>query len=329
MKKILIIGGGSIGQRHLRNLLFLGEKNLSLVEVNTERANDLKKEFGIEVFSSTATARKAGNFDIVFVCTPPACHLENALLFAASGAHLFIEKPLSNDMGGVAKLVKITKKNKLVTMVGSNWKFYPSFQKIKELIDSGAIGRVLSARCQLGQYLPDWHPKEDYRHSYSANKKLGGGMLLDSHEFGYLSWFLGDVKKVACFAKKVSALEIDVEDVFEAILEFTSGAIGEIHADYLQRFYQRNFEFFGETGTIIWDYNLKKVILKNKANGITEFPLEENYDLNAMYVEEIKHFLQCVEKQQETVTPIEEGAAVLRLICAAKDSAEKNKVIKL
>ncbi|MBI3631429.1 MAG: Gfo/Idh/MocA family oxidoreductase [Candidatus Staskawiczbacteria bacterium] len=328
MKKILIIGGGSIGKRHLKNLFFLGEKDITMVEVNQERAVANKKEFIIEVFTSLKDVENK-KFDICFVCSPSVYHLENSLWAAKRGYDLFIEKPLSNNLDKVDDLIKMCQSKKIITMVGSNWKFYPLFQKMKELIDGGVIGKILSARCQFGQYLPDWHPWEDYKQGYSANKKLGGGVLLDSHEFDYLSWFLGDVKKISCFAKKISNLEIDVEDVAEVILEFKNGAIGEIHLDYLQRFNQRNFEFFGESGTIIWDTNLKKVVLQTKDKGKEEFALDHAYDINQMYIDETKYFLDCVDKKQETFISVEKGEQILKLIMAAKKSSQKDKSVYL
>ncbi|KKU13872.1 MAG: Oxidoreductase domain protein [Candidatus Magasanikbacteria bacterium GW2011_GWC2_45_8] len=328
MKKILIIGGGSIGKRHLKNLLFLGEKDIMVVEVNPERANTLGKEYDITVVGSIGEAVNKKNFDIVFVCTPSVYHLENALSFVEQGCDLFIEKPLSHSLEGVDRLVAVVKEKKIVTMIGSNWKFYPLFQKMKELLEVGVIGKVLSARCESGQYLPDWHPWEDYRKGYSANKELGGGILLDSHEFDYLTWFIGEsVKKLACFSDRRSNLEIDVEDTAAVILQFTGGTIGEIHLDYTQRFPQRNFEFFGETGTILWDATLKKVILRSKESGETNFPLRDNYDLNNMYIEEVKHFLECIDERKETNTPMERGASIIKLIQAAKESSEKNQII--
>jgi len=324
---ILIIGGGSIGKRHLRNLLSLGEKKISLVEINKERRKEIKIEFKISVFQSIEDAFEKDNFNIAFICSPSVFHLEQVLLCVEIGCDLFIEKPLSHNMDDVGGLVDLVKQKNLITMVGSNWKFYPLFKKMKELIDLNTIGKVLSARCQCGQYLPDWHPWEDYRQGYSANKKMGGGILLDSHEFDYLIWFLGDVKKLACFAGNVSNLEIDTEDIAETILQFKNGAIAEIHVDYLQRFRQRNFEFFGELGTILWDTNEKRVVLLEKDKEKQGFLLDSGYDINDMYVEEVRHFLQCIEKREETVTPIERGAEVLNLICKAKESSTENKII--
>ncbi len=330
MKSILIIGGGSIGQRHLRNLLSLGERNIMLVEVNPERANKIAAEHGIETVGSVEEAWQKKSFDIVFVCSPSIFHKENALAAIHAGCNIFIEKPLSTDLDGIDALLQLVQEKKLISMVGSNWKFYPLFVTMKTLLADGAIGKVLSARCQCGQYLPDWHPWEDYRQGYSANKKLGGGILLDSHEFDYLTWFMGDtVKKIGCFSGTTSQLEIDVEDTAEVILQFTSGAIAEIHLDYTQRFLQRNFEFFGEHGTLRWNFLDKKIILQRVGEEVQEFPIAPDYDLNDMYVKEIQHFLDCVEHRTETISPMSAGANVLKLITAAKESASMNTIIFL
>ncbi|OGH64042.1 MAG: hypothetical protein A2821_03490 [Candidatus Magasanikbacteria bacterium RIFCSPHIGHO2_01_FULL_41_23] len=329
MSKILIVGGGSIGKRHLRNILLLGGYEPGIVEIQSERAVALREEFKCSVFTNFPQALTDFFPEIVFVCSPSIYHLDQAKLAVQHGCHIFIEKPLSHNTQGLKELISLAKEKNIVTMVGSNWKFYPLFKIMKELLDTGAIGRVLSARCQFGQYLPDWHPWEDYRRGYSANRKLGGGVLLDSHEFDYLTWFLGPVKKIVTFAGKTSNLEIDVEDVSETILAFVSGAIGEIHLDYVQRFYQRNYEFFGETGTITWDVNHKKVLVKRVGDEPQEHLLESDYDFNTMYLEELKHFLLAVQNKLPTITPIEKGGGIVTLIEAAKISAAESRVVEL
>ncbi|MBI5412963.1 Gfo/Idh/MocA family oxidoreductase [Candidatus Peregrinibacteria bacterium] len=330
MNKILIIGCGSIGQRHLRNLFALGERDITVVEVDVEKARIIKKDYGILVASSISEVLKEKKFTVVFICTPSVYHFDDALTFAQNGCDLFIEKPVSHNLKGVNELLTLTQDMKLITIVGSNWKFYPLFKKMKELLTGGVIGEIFSARCQFGQYLPDWHPWEDYRQGYSANYKLGGGIILDSHEFDYLTWFIGDtVKKLVCFADKRSNLEIDVEDTAEILLQFNKGVIAEIHLDYTQQFYRRNFEFFGELGTIIWDAGLKKIIMQNKESGVQDFVLEDSYDINQMYVDEIQHFLECVRERKETITPLTKGYDTLKLIVAAKESSAEDKSIYL
>jgi predicted dehydrogenase len=201
---------------------------------------------------------------------------------------------------------------------------------MKKIIESGVLGRVLSARCQFGQYLPDWHPWEDYRKTYSARRELGGGILFDSHEFDYMSWFMGDIKEIFCMAGKLSDLEIDTEDTAEVILRFSSGTIGEIHLDYTQRRYQRNYEFFGEQGTLKWDCNDREVRLYKAKEGMWEvFEGPRNYDLNDMYRAEMRHFLDCVQNGKQTITDIHSGVKILQAILAAKESARDGQIKKI
>ncbi len=330
MNSILVVGGGSIGKRHTRNLLSLGEKDITMVEINVDRISELQKEFGITIISSLEEAWKSKKYNVSFICSPSIYHLSQALYCAKQGSNLFIEKPLAHTTEGLEELEKIVIEKKLITMIGSNWKFYPLFTRMKELLDTDAIGRVLSARCQFGQYLPDWHPWEDHRKGYSANKKLGGGVLLDSHEFDYLTWFIGgSVEKVACFADRVGEITVDSEDVAEVILQFKNKTIGEIHLDYVQRFYQRNFEFFGEMGTLTWDAPQKKIVLRTVDGKNMEEILPESYDVNQMYIDEATHFLESVNKRTETITPLSTGIEIIRLISAARESAESEKIVHL
>jgi len=326
--KIAVIGCGSIGKRHIRNLLSLNGNDVIAYDKDPRKLAEVKADFGVKVLASLpdvlAIKPKA-----VLVCTPNSLHVPMAYEAAKLGSHLFIEKPLSHNLDGVDQLLEKVKEQKLVTMVGCNFKFHPSFIKMKTILESGVLGRVLSARCQFGQYLPDWHPWEDYRKGYSARSDLGGGILLDSHEFDYMQWFLGDVAELFCFAGKVSNLEIDTEDTAEVLLKFQSGTIAEIHLDYTQRAYQRNYEFFGEKGTLKWDFQERKVGLYLASENKWEvFEEPNNYDLNAMYKEQMKHFLESIENETETITDIFDALKTLKLIMAAKASAKDGQMKK-
>lgn len=326
--KFAVVGCGSIGQRHIRNLLSLGETELVAVDSDVEKLNRFSNEFKIKTAPDLDQVLSTG-CDVVFITAPTSFHIDIAMKSAKAGCHIFLEKPLSHNKDGVDALIEEIDKRNLVAMMGSNWKFYPLFKKMKELIDLESIGKITSARCQFGQYLPDWHPYEDYRNGYSANQSLGGGILLDSHEFDYLTWFLGDVNKLASFSGKVSDLDIDVEDTAEIILQFANGSIGEIHLDYTQRKYQRSFEFYGTEGTIWWDFSKKSVVLYSAKEATSyEWMEPKNYDLNDMYIEQTKHFLKCLKEKIKPVTPLSQGRKILELILAAKESNQHDKVIR-
>jgi len=327
--KIAVIGCGSIGKRHIRNLLGLQIRDIIVYDKDNERLAAVATEFGV---SSSTSLSEVFSYkpDAVIVCTPPSIHVPVALEAAKEGCHLFIEKPVSHNFDGLDQLLAEVVEKNLVTLVGCNFKFHPSFLKMKEILDSGVLGKIFSARCQFGQYLPDWHPWEDYRKTYSARSELGGGILLDSHEFDYIQWFLGDVAEVFCFSDRVSDLEIDTEDTAEVLLRFSSGSIGEIHLDYTQRAYQRNYEFFGENGTLKWDFNDQRVrLFETGGKKWQVFEDPRDYDVNVMYVDEMRHFKDCIKNRTASMTDLHSGCKTLKVIMAAKVSAKEGRIVQI
>jgi len=250
---------------------------------------------------------------------------------AEHGCHLFIEKPLSDSLEGVDRLLATVTERNLVTLVGCNMRFHPGLVRVKKLLEKGAIGRVVAARVEVGQYLPDWHPQEDYRQGYSARRDLGGGVILDAiHEIDYIRWMLGEVATVACFSGKLSRLEIDTEDTAAILLRFDNGTIGEVHMDYVQRAYSRSCHLIGEEGTILWDYGADKVTYYSTSSRQWQtFREGDVNDPNQMYVEEMRHFLRCLAREEEPALDVFEGSRVLQVALAAKESAASGRVVTL
>jgi len=327
---ILVTGCGSIGQRHIRNLTALNAGNIIAHDVSQERLSDVARDCNIKIYNSLddALAQKP---DVAFICTPTNLHIAPALSAAKSNCHLFIEKPLSHSLEGVDELIKVVAQKKLVTLVGCNMRFHPGIAMMKELLDKKSVGRVICARIQAGQYLPDWHPWEDYRRGYSAKQDLGGGIVLDGiHEIDYITWFLGEVSQVFCFSGKLSSLEIETEDTAEILLRFSSGTIAEIHLDYIQRSYSRSCQIIGEEGTILWDFNQSQVKLYTVESGKWQtFSKKPDYDTNEMYIEEMKHFLQCIEGNTRPAQDINSAKRSLKIALAAKEAAKTGKVVSL
>lgn len=199
------------------------------------------------------------------------------------------------------------------------------------LLMEGAVGQVVGARVEFGQYLPDWHPWEDYRQGYSANKRLGGGVILDAiHEIDYIRWMLGEVNIVVCLADKLSKLNIDTEDTAAILLHFTSGVIGEIHLDYVQRAPSRTCHIFGNEGVIRGDCLNGTVSLYQAASGSWQtFNNPAGWEPNHIYVDEMKHFLRCLDGEEQPIQDIFESEKVLQIALAAKKSAEKQGFVKV
>ena len=324
--KVLVVGCGSIGRRHLGNLRALGIADIIACDLDSDRASKVSEQYGIPVSLSLVEALQQGP-DAALICTHPANHLKAAQAAAEAGCHLFIEKPISHSLEGLHGFIREVEARSLVTCVGYNWRFHPSFQRLKQLIDEGSIGTVLCARVNCGQYLPDWHPWEDYRQGYSAKRLLGGGVLLDSHEFDYVTWFLGEVERVSCIARTISRLEIDTEDTADVVLEFQSGAQASLHLDYLQRPAQRSYELFGTEGTIRWSLGESVTVLSPTAGKAQIFSDPPGFDLNTTYLDELRHFLCCVQNRSKASTDALRGKYILELVMAAKESAQTQKVV--
>jgi predicted dehydrogenase len=323
--RFLIAGLGSIGRRHLRNLLELGVRDILLLRRQNEPVADAPD---LPVFTDLAQAL-AAKPDAVFVCNPSPHHFAVALPAARAGCHLFIEKPLSATWDGVEELVSIVRDNKLTAAVGFDLRFDPGLRHIKELLAEEAIGRVVAVQAQVGQYLPDWRPHEDYRRGTSARAETGGGPILELiHELDYVAWLLGPVTEVACFAERVSSLEIDVEDTAAMLLRFRSGAIGTIQQDFIQRVGTRTCRIIGEQGTLVWDGFGQSVRLDRAGKEPFVFAYPE-FQRNDRFREEMRHFLACLDGRAQPKVDVVQGCESLRLALAAKHSAKTGQICQL
>jgi len=306
VSRILVLGCGSIGQRHIRNLLSLNADNILVFDTDQEKLREVKNiSLAIETSDNLSLLWKK-NPEIAFIAVPTSLHLKYALMAARRGCHLFIEKPLSHNTKGINYFLSIIRKNKLITLVGCNMRFYWAISEIKKLVDKEAIGRIISARIEAGQYLPDWRPGQDYSKSYSARKKLGGGVILDAiHEIDYAQWIFGDIKNVISMYGKLTTLKIDTEDTAEVFLKFTKGPLVNIHMDYIQRFYSRSCKVIGEKGTIKWSFTKHCLqIYLARTKKWKEFLEPKKYNLNQMYVDQIKYFLSCVKRKRKTFNDV-------------------------
>jgi predicted dehydrogenase len=265
------------------------------------------------------------------VATPTHLHAEQTLEIVRTGFPIFVEKPLSHSEAGLSEIARLVESKKIASLVGCNMRFHPGPVKVKQLLEEGRLGKVLFARVHTGSYLPSWRPNIDYRRNYSALVETGGGCILDCiHEIDLARWYLGEVDSVFCCAGHLSSLEIETEDVAILLCRHAGGAISEIHLDYVQRTYERGCQIVGELGSIVWDFNAGAVRWYDAASKQwTTFPQPETWEMNQMYVDEMKHFLDCLAERRPTTLPIPEAAALMQVVFAAKDSSAQGKMISV
>ena len=319
--KALLVGLGSIGRRHLENLRALGVPELWTWRFRCTTATPAD----VRTFETLDAALELRP-DLVLVCNPTSQHLPVARRALEAGCALFVEKPLSHTLAGVDDLVVLARRSGVPALVGFNMRFEPGLRHVHQLVADGAIGRPLSVRAHVGQYLPDWHPWEDYRQGVSAHNETGGGVVLDLiHELDYVRWIMGEVEEVAAIGGHLSSLEIETEDIAEILLRFTGGSVGSVHVDYLERTLARSCRVIGEEGTVTWDGVAREVSLYRPGRGRESFPQPDS-ERNQMYLDEMRHLLDCVAGKAEPVVSLEDAAAVLRIALAARESLARRPV---
>lgn len=315
--KFLVAGFGSIGRRHFRNLLALGEKDIVLYRTHHSTIPDDEiKGFPVETDLLKALAHRP---DGVIISNPTACHLDVAIAAAQQGCHLLMEKPISHSMERIDILQKAVQQSGSRVVIGFQFRFHPGLIKTKSLIHDGRIGRPLSISAHWGEYLPNWHPWEDYRKSYSARSDLGGGVALTlCHPLDYLSWMFGAPEVLWAKAGKISDLEIAVDDIAEFQLMFPGGVLGNVHLDYFQQPAVHKLEITGTKGSLNWDNADGSLRLYAADSQVWEqHPVPSGFDRNQLFLDEMAHFIRVVKGEVESSCTLEDGIRAMVIALSA------------
>ncbi|GAB4502910.1 MAG: Gfo/Idh/MocA family oxidoreductase [Anaerolineales bacterium] len=329
--KILIAGLGSIGRRHFRNLLALGEKDLVLYRTHKATLSD-DELAGYPVETDLSAALKKHRPDAVVVANPTALHLDVAIPAAEAGCAILLEKPIAEDLARVDDLRRAAAKSGSRILVGFQFRYHPTLNQARELIASGALGKILTVHAHWGEYLPNWHPWEDYRQSYAARADLGGGVIRTlTHPLDYLRFLLGEIESLTALSGRLSALELSgVEDAAEIGLRFASGAIGGLHLNYFQRPPVHRLEIVGAAGTLRWDnadgtlihYQMPEAFgaISSQPGAAleTRYPLPAGFERNDLFLAQSAHFLRVARGEESPRCSLEDGARALELALKAR-----------
>ena len=313
--KFLIAGFGSIGRRHYRNLKALGENDIVLLRSHRSTLDD-EEIVGVPVETSIEAAL-IHQPDALIVATPTALHLDSAIPAATAGCSIFMEKPVSDDLDGIQELASALKIHGKEMLVGFQFRYHPGLQKVQDWISEGKIGRPLMARSHWGEYLPNWHPWEDYRESYAARKELGGGVVRTlSHPLDYLRWLFGDVQSVRAKVGNLSDLELcEVEDMGEIGLQFESGVFATVQVNYFQQPPQHTLEIFGTEGTICWSNEDGAASMWTVATETWErYEMSPRFDRNNLFMDEMEHFINVTKGLESSQCTLRDGLAVQNLV---------------
>lgn len=342
--RILVVGLGGIGQRHVRNLRQLCGDSVEILAARTRGLShvinekleitdgDVESRYGIKAFDNLAKALDKQP-DAVLVCNPTSKHIETAAAAVKAGCHVFVEKPLSDSMNGVEELAVDVERRGRAGLVGYQMRFHPCLVRLRSVLESGMLGPLLAVRAEVGEYLPEWHRYEDYREMYASRYALGGGVILSQiHELDYLSWLFGAPSRVFALGGHFSSLEIDVEDTASILMEceYEGRCLPvHLHQDYLQRPPSRVCEIIGEMGKARLDLQRATLEIIGPEGLLPISLAAKGFDRNQLFMDEMSHFIACVRGESAPAVTIRDAAKSLKIALAARESLETGTVVAL
>ena len=345
MKKFLICGLGSIGQRHVRLLRkqFGNEVDLhafrvrglnQVVHDNMQAEDDVCP---VEFYGLTAHANLEAALalrpEAVWVTNPISLHLEVAQHAAEAGCHLFIEKPVAHSLEGIATLEATLQAQSKLACVGYQLRFHPALIQIRQWLADRAIGQLIRADVHFGEWLPGMHPYEDYRISHAARKDQGGGAIFClSHEIDYACWLFGRPRCVTALGGTFGGLEMDVENTADLFLECEDQGNRfpvTVHVDFLQRPPQRYCTIVGDQGRIEWNNVENTLHLHQPEQHSPEVIRFDSLERNDLFIAQQKNFLNSITGKTTLVSPLSDSTHTLRVCLAARESIAARQPVTL
>ena len=319
-----------MGKRRIRNLQHLNAGEIVGLEPMDERRKQVEKEYGIKTVSNIEEGLQE-NPDAFIISTPPDKHGVFAKMAAENGKNFFVEASvvLEDDIiiaNGLAK-----KKN-IVAMPSCTFRFSGVVRKVRDIVKSGSIGKVVAVHYHMGQWLPDWHPFEDIRKFYVGKRETGAGREMVPFELEWMQFIFGKVKKISCMKGKLSSLPVDIDDVYSMNVIFGDGAIGNILIDVVARYPVRRMEIVAEKGSLIMDWDKKVVEVYDpeskswKIHKEDEIHSQKGYwASDDMYIEEMRHFVNVISGKEKLMYTMDDDIDNLNLLLTAEKSNDEGK----
>lgn len=318
---VLVIGLGSMGCRRIRLMRKLDDSiNIVGFDINQKRMVACESTWNIATSSNLEYTLKKGNIDCVFVCTSPLSHNEVISKCLRAGKHVFTELNLVPD--GYAENVSLANSRNLVLFLSSTFLYRDEIKYINNLVWN--TNCMLNYSYHIGQYLPDWHPWEDYTEFFVANNRTNACREILAVELPWLLNTFGEVERIEVLKSKMSSLQVDYDDNFMILIKHTTGHKGVLTVDIVSRKAVRNFELFGEQLYLTWDgspNNLCIYDFEKKQNINFELYQEadqlENYSsfvVENAYLNEIMSFFEAIHTGKPPLYNFEKDQIILEII---------------
>ena len=324
---ILIIGSGSVGKRHARNLAALGCR-ISCVDPRTERRAELAAETPVVGLHATAEAAlRAGGLDGVVVASPTAYHPANTVAALEAKLPVLLEKPVAKSAAEAKIMLRAEQTTGAPVLLGYTWRWWPPLKRLRELLDGNAVGKLRHVQFHMSAHLADWHPWEPYQEFFMASAAQGGGALLDeSHWLDLMVWLFGRPQQLIGRVEKISDLEIDADDNVDVLALFSNGLRVSLHLDLYGRPHEKFIRFVGEGGTLMWSADPNRLAIGRDSAQKWE---EETFDCerNDMFVAVAREFLEVIAGRAQPSCTLAQGVGVMELIEAIRTSSKNGRAV--
>lgn len=331
-RRVLVVGGGSAGKRHLANVLGLGITDVAVVEPRTDTRVEIQERYGdIQTYENEQEAYRTNIYNVVIIASPPIFHLENAVRAIRAGAHVLIEKNISHQVAGVAEFLMEADTVKKVVAVCCIYRFFDTLQHIKNLLKKNVLGKVYSAQITFSETMLDWHPWETPKDFYSSQRSLGGSELYgENHTVDFARWFFGEIVDVSGHVGRLSDVTVNADDFAELICTHKSGVISQIHLDAIGRKHRKDMWITGEKGTIFWDsYMGGNRVEWYQADTCKTEIYHAKKTRNDAFADLLIDFLECIRLDKQPIVNGWDALQTLKVTAAAEQASKEGKRLTL
>lgn len=329
--RVLMVGLGGAGQRHLRVLRGLlpsdtqfiacrqlGKTPLLNPDFSVDTSRTLEEVYGLVSYPSLESAFASGP-DLTVVATPTSTHRRPMALALEAGSGIIVEKPWAESLDGFAAFREQVMARRLPFQISFQRRLDPLIAKTHELIAAGHIGKPVMANFSANSYVPAWHPYEDWRSLYAVRKDLGGGVLLtECHEIDMACWFFGLPRAVFCSGGSRFGAGLDVEDTAQLTLLYPDLSV-QISLCFLHSRPSRGFHVAGTKGCIAWSGDTNELTIKTMGVSEAEKISIQSPAADSLFISQARSFLHDW-KTTDTENALIAAGSSLAVIDAARRS---------
>ena len=322
MHDILVIGAGSIGERHIRCFLKTGRARASVCEIDRALLGRMENDYDLSQACEDFGDALSSNPKAVVIAAPAHLHIPMAIRAAEAGCHLLIEKPLSTDISGVEDLKRRLFEQRLVAHVGYTFRHHPLVAKVKDQIDQGRWGLPLQLTIVSGQHFPTYRPA--YRDIYYARHETGGGAVQDAltHFLDTAQWWLGSIDRLTGDMKHLSLEGVEVEDTIN-VLARHGDIMGSYHFNQHQYPNESTFILVCEGGTLRLELCANRLRIMDRPDGDWEDEISNAFQRDDIFVSQANSFLDAIEGQPSISCTIDEAKHTLNCQMALLEEAKQ------